>query len=56
LEHIDTVMDYYQARGATKCRLFVLTLKGAAMTWFKGLEDDSIDSWRGLCRAFSSHS
>ncbi|MCH87871.1 hypothetical protein A2U01_0008752 [Trifolium medium] len=25
------------------------------MTWFKGLEDDSIDSWRELCRAFSSH-
>ncbi|MCH88341.1 hypothetical protein A2U01_0009225, partial [Trifolium medium] len=40
---------------ATKCRLFVLTLKGPAMTWFKGLEDDSIDSWRELCRAFSSH-
>ncbi|MCI71062.1 hypothetical protein A2U01_0092325, partial [Trifolium medium] len=28
-EHIDTVLDYYQAHGATKCRLFVLTLKGA---------------------------
>ncbi|MCH98019.1 hypothetical protein A2U01_0019018, partial [Trifolium medium] len=55
LEHIDTVLDYYQAHGATKCRLFVLTRKGAAMTWFKGLEDDSIDSWRELCRAFSSH-
>ncbi|MCI45778.1 hypothetical protein A2U01_0067017, partial [Trifolium medium] len=25
------------------------------MTWFKGLEDNSIDSWRELCRAFSSH-
>jgi hypothetical protein len=35
LDHLDTVLDYYQARGATKCRLFVLTLKGAAMTWFK---------------------
>ncbi|MCI12847.1 hypothetical protein A2U01_0033954, partial [Trifolium medium] len=43
------------AHGATKCRLFVLTLKGAAVTWFKGLEDDFIDSWRELCRAFSSH-
>ncbi|MCI30529.1 hypothetical protein A2U01_0051738, partial [Trifolium medium] len=43
LEHIDTVLDYYQAEAATKCRLFMLTLKGVAMTWFKGLKDDSID-------------
>jgi hypothetical protein len=35
LEHLDTVQDYYQAWRATKCRLFELTLKGAAMTWFK---------------------
>jgi hypothetical protein len=55
LEHIDIVLDYYQARGATKCRLFVLTLKGAAMSWFKGLDDNSFDLWRELCRAFSSH-
>ncbi|MCH86816.1 hypothetical protein A2U01_0007676, partial [Trifolium medium] len=55
LKYIDTVLDYYQSQGAKKCRLFVLTLKGAAMTWFKGLEDDSIDSWRELCKAFSSH-
>jgi hypothetical protein len=55
LDHLDTVLDYYQARGATKCRLFVLTLKGAAMTWFKGLEDNSIDSWGELRREFSSH-
>ncbi|MCH83581.1 hypothetical protein A2U01_0004407 [Trifolium medium] len=25
------------------------------MTWFKGLEDDSIDSWEELNKAFSSH-
>jgi hypothetical protein len=55
LEHIDIVLDYYQARGATKCRLFVLTLRGAAMSWFKGLDDNSFDLWRELCRAFSSH-
>ncbi|MCI65227.1 hypothetical protein A2U01_0086485, partial [Trifolium medium] len=24
------------------------------MTWFKGLEDEDIDSWRELCKAFSS--
>ncbi|MCI85630.1 hypothetical protein A2U01_0106909, partial [Trifolium medium] len=33
----------------------VLTLKGAAMTWFKGLEDNSINSWEELNKAFSSH-
>ncbi|MCI47080.1 hypothetical protein A2U01_0068321, partial [Trifolium medium] len=55
VEHIDTVLDYYQARGPIKCKLFVLTLKGAAMTWFKGLEDNSIDSWEELNKAFSSH-
>ncbi|MCI16582.1 hypothetical protein A2U01_0037726, partial [Trifolium medium] len=33
----------------------VLTLKGAAMTWFKGLEDNSMDSWEELNKAFSSH-
>ncbi|MCH81530.1 hypothetical protein A2U01_0002319 [Trifolium medium] len=43
LEHIDTILDYYQAQGPVKWKLFVLTLKGSAMTWFKGLEDDSIN-------------
>ncbi|MCI61569.1 hypothetical protein A2U01_0082826, partial [Trifolium medium] len=55
LEHIDTVLDYNQAHRTIKCKLFVLTLKCAAMTWFKGLEVNSIDSWREPCRAFSSH-
>ncbi|MCI44081.1 hypothetical protein A2U01_0065320, partial [Trifolium medium] len=36
VEHIDTVLDYYQAPGPIKCKLSVLTLKGAVMTWFKG--------------------
>ncbi|WJX73952.1 hypothetical protein P8452_57671 [Trifolium repens] len=25
------------------------------MSWFKGLDDNSFDLWRELCRAFSSH-
>jgi hypothetical protein len=44
VEHIDTILDYYKAQGTIKCKLFMLTLKGAAMTWFKGIEDNSIDS------------
>jgi hypothetical protein len=35
-EHIDTVLDYHQARGSVKCKLFVLTLTRANMIWFKG--------------------
>lgn len=26
-----------------------------AMTWFKGLQDNSIDSWGELCSEFTSH-
>jgi hypothetical protein len=55
LEHIDIVLDYYQAQETIKCKLFVLTLKGAVMTWFKGLEDNSIRLWRELCIAYPSH-
>lgn len=32
MEHIDTVLDYHETRGAMKCKLFILTLKRAAMT------------------------
>lgn len=38
-----------------KRKLFVLTLKGSALTWFKGLEDNSINSWVELCEDFTSH-
>ncbi|MCH83723.1 hypothetical protein A2U01_0004549 [Trifolium medium] len=55
VEHIDTILDYHQARGYVKCNLFVLTLTSSAMIWFKGLKDDSIDSWDKLCKEFSSH-
>lgn len=40
----DTIMDYYHARGAGKCKLFILTLKGATMTWLKSLPDGSMGS------------
>jgi hypothetical protein len=55
IEHVDSVLDYHYARGAVKCKLFVLMLKGAAMGWFKGLRDSSIDSWEELCSEFESH-
>jgi hypothetical protein len=43
VKHMDTVLDYHSAKGAAKFKLFVLTLKGAAMVWFKGLQDKSIN-------------
>jgi hypothetical protein len=52
---MDTILDYHQARGAVKCRLFVITLKGFAMSWFKGRQDNSINSWEELCSEFTSH-
>jgi uncharacterized protein with von Willebrand factor type A (vWA) domain len=55
VEHLDTVLDYHQVPGVVKCKLFVLTLKGAVMTWFKGVEDSSINSWKELCNEFTSH-
>ncbi|KAK2422383.1 hypothetical protein QL285_032920 [Trifolium repens] len=33
-EHIDVVLDYYGTRGAVKCKLFALTLKGTAVAGF----------------------
>jgi len=55
MEHLDTILNYHRRRGAVKGKLFVLTLKGAVMTWFKGLCDNSIDSWGELCSEFTSH-
>ncbi|WJX38432.1 hypothetical protein P8452_26098 [Trifolium repens] len=37
IEHIDIVLDYYSAIGAVKCKLFVFSLKGSTMTWYKNL-------------------
>jgi len=53
--HLDTFLDYHQARYGVNRKLFVLTQKGVAMTWFKDLEDNSINSWKKLCGVFTSH-
>jgi len=55
VEHLDTVLDYHCARGVVKYKLFVLMMKGAAMGWFKGLWDNSIDSSEELCSKFTFH-
>lgn len=55
VEHLNTILDYHRVRGAIKCKLFILTLKGTVMTWFKGLRINSIGSWGELCNEFASH-
>jgi hypothetical protein len=37
----DEHVEHIRAQWAIRCKLIVLTLKGAAMTCFKGLEDNS---------------
>lgn len=54
VEHLDTILYYRRARGTVKCKLFVLTLKNTITTWFKGLQDNSINSWGELCSEFTS--
>jgi len=50
-----TTRDLSSRRGAVKLKLFVLTLKGATMTSFRGLKDHSINFWKELRDEFSSH-
>ncbi|MCI02730.1 hypothetical protein A2U01_0023764 [Trifolium medium] len=55
VEHIDTILDYHGGRGGVRCKLFVQTLKGSAMTWLKSLPDKSVRSWTYLYTQFFSH-
>jgi len=41
-------------QGAVKCKLFVTTLRGA-VTLFKNLRRNSIESWSELCYEFTTH-
>ncbi|GAU22978.1 hypothetical protein TSUD_98070 [Trifolium subterraneum] len=50
----DTTRNRHRRRQDTS-KLFLLTLKGFAKTWFKKLPKGSIDSWRRLCEVFTSH-
>lgn len=43
-EHMDNVNDYQSSWGAMKCKLFVLTLKGANIKWIKTLLNGYINS------------
>jgi len=55
LENIEAVLTYRSVQGAVKCKLFVTTLRRGAVTWFKHLRRNSIDSWSDLCHEFTTH-
>lgn len=45
---IEDIMDYHVVRRSIKCRILSMTLRKCAMTWYKNLHDNSIDSWEEL--------
>ena len=55
IENIEAVLTYQSVQGAVKCKLFVTTLRRGAVTWFKNLRRNSIDSWSDLCDEFTTH-
>ncbi|KEH34605.1 hypothetical protein MTR_3g065705 [Medicago truncatula] len=43
-EQIKVVLNYRNKRRFVKCKLFMTTLRGGAMMWYKNLKRNSIDS------------
>jgi hypothetical protein len=37
IENIEAMLHYHNVSGAIKCRLFPITLRKGAMTWYKNL-------------------
>jgi len=57
-EHIENIEAFLTSRsiqGTVKCKLFVTTLRRGAVTWFKNLRTNSIDSWSDLSHEFTTH-
>ena len=55
IENIKAFLTYRSVQGAIKCKLFVTTLRREAVTWFKNLRRNSIDSWSDICDEFTTH-
>lgn len=55
IKNIKTILKYLNVRGAVKCRLFAKTLRKREMTWYKSLKRESIESWKELCKQFTTH-
>src|SRR4051812_883541 len=54
-KHVDIMLDYHHGQRIVKCKLFVLIIKWAIMTWFKILLVGSIDSLKELYDFFTVH-
>jgi hypothetical protein len=55
LENIEAILEWRRVRGSVKCKIFSTTLRKGALTWYKGLPPQSIDSWTELYRQFTDH-
>ncbi|MCI34636.1 hypothetical protein A2U01_0055856, partial [Trifolium medium] len=55
IKNIKAVLEYRNARGSIKCKLFPTTLRKGVMAWYKSFTLGSIDSWTELCRLFTAH-
>ncbi|GAU32556.1 hypothetical protein TSUD_218140 [Trifolium subterraneum] len=55
IQNIDIILNYQAVKGGIKCRIFPTTLVEGAMAWYKSLPQGSINSWKDLCKQFTSH-
>lgn len=55
IENIEVVLTYRVVRGAVKYKIFVTTLRRGALSWFKNLTRNSIDTWGDLYHEFTTH-
>ena len=54
VNHFNKRMAIYSKDETLMCKVFPSSLGPVAMRWFNGLKADSIDSFKGLTRAFGS--
>ncbi|XP_021815823.1 uncharacterized protein LOC110758310 [Prunus avium] len=53
LKHFKSVMILHKADNALMCKVFVMTLRGAAQDWFHTLPSGSISSFKELAYVFA---
>ncbi|CAL9005317.1 unnamed protein product [Prunus brigantina] len=53
LKHFKSIMIFYKANDALMCKVFAMTLQGAAQDWFHSLPSGSISSFKELAHVFT---
>ncbi|XP_034197400.1 uncharacterized protein LOC117612873 [Prunus dulcis] len=53
LKHFKSLMILYKAKDALMCKVFAMTLRGAAQDWFHTLPPGSINSFKELTYVFT---